>query len=225
MSEYNVEHVIRKNNGVLIDFRANFAILCIDSNFYSQKNTIQVKQAFCLCRDLIRLINELYILHEGTTLDRMNLCDWSIRSVSQKRPTYYALLCSQFPSRYQRMLLKYLLPKPDCSLCCFSIVINLNQLNSDRTSDWILFSRLLLEMNVGDDLDRDGADDDGQTMLRLLWLLPLDRGSATFSCPRGAWAPTAAHWPVHAARRGAPLESTGGILGDFFLCSGFCNIF
>ena len=78
-------------------------------------------------------------------------------------------------------------------------------------SDRLLFTGFLLEMIVGEDLDKEGADDGGRTMLRLLRLVPFDRGWATPAGPRGARPPAAAaRSPVRAARRGAPPESTEG---------------
>ena len=59
-------------------------------------------------------------------------------------------------------------------------------------SDGRLSTGFLLEMIVGDDLDKDGADDGGRTMLRLLRLVPFDRGWATSAGPRGARPPAAA---------------------------------
>ena len=41
-------------------------------------------------------------------------------------------------------------------------------------------------MIVGDELDKDGADVGGRTMLPLLRLVPFDRGWATPAGPRGA---------------------------------------
>ena len=74
-------------------------------------------------------------------------------------------------------------------------------------SDRLLFTGFLLEMIVGDDLDKDGADDGGRTMLRLLQLVPSDRGWATSAGRRGARPPAAALRP----------RALRGIFGDFSL--------
>ena len=83
-------------------------------------------------------------------------------------------------------------------------------------SDRLLFTGFLLEMIVGDDFDKHGADDGGRTMLRLLRLVPFDRGWATPAGPRGARPPAAvSRSPV----RAAPLHPRAlrGIFGDFSL--------
>ena len=62
-------------------------------------------------------------------------------------------------------------------------------------------------MIVGDDLDKDGTDDGGRTMLRLLRLVPFDRGWATPAGPRGGRLPAAALRP----------RALRGIFGNFSL--------
>ena len=74
-------------------------------------------------------------------------------------------------------------------------------------SDRLLFTDFLLEMIVGDDLDKVGADDVGRRMLRLLRLVPFDRGWATPAGPRGSRPPAVALRP----------RALRGIFGDFSL--------
>ena len=83
---------------------------------------------------------------------------------------------------------------------------------SDRISDRLLFTGFLLEMIVGDDLDKDGADDGGRTRLRLLQLVPFDRGWATPAGQRGAR-------PAPPARRSAPPESSEGDFRRLFFAA------
>ena len=89
-------------------------------------------------------------------------------------------------------------------------------------SDRLLFTGFLLEMIVGDDSDKEGADDGGQTMLRLLRLVPFDRGWATPAGPPGARPPAAAaRSPVCAA----PPESTEGDFRRLFSAASSATCF